>query len=175
MRYQRRRTATTSCSAPPTPARRLTHFAETGFKAPSRMVPMTRVCSVQSCRFSAGPECPGFVASAENDHGGAQIERPCAGLRGWPAEQREFLERSAKRRSRKRAWPCSRVWPRRSFRRSKNTKRGRNECRRQLKGQNKRGRNEYRRQLASSRAAIDRAKAAARLRHRHVQSPLSFL
>ena len=77
------------------PGKKVAHFAETGFKAPAQDGADDGVRPVQSPRFSAGLECAGFGASVENDHGGAQIERPCAGFRGWPAEQREFLERQS--------------------------------------------------------------------------------
>ena len=74
------------------PGKKITHFAETGFQAAVADGAADAFCSVQSFRFFAGLECPGFGTSDENDHVGDQIERPCAGRGGRPAEQRQFLE-----------------------------------------------------------------------------------
>ena len=97
------------------PGKKVTHFAETGFKAPSRMVPLSRFSMFNRVISLPDLNALGFVAAVENDHCRAQVERPCAGFRGWPAEQRQFLECLGESVSSGEAWRCSRVWPRRLF------------------------------------------------------------
>ena len=99
------------------PGKKVAHFAETGFKAPARMVPMTgfalfnRLVSLPDLNaLGSAPQMKMITAALKSSvHVPVSVDGLPSNVNFWSASPRRSL---------KIAWPCFKVWPPTSCRRT---------------------------------------------------------